>query len=59
MSSPPDPSPLAVVVGRDPDAVAVVVRAAEDAGARAAAFVGDPHDPTDRAAMVELIDELG
>jgi hypothetical protein len=58
MSSTPDRPPLAVVVGRDPDAVAAVAQAATNAGARAAVFVGDPTDATDRAALLELIDEL-
>jgi hypothetical protein len=50
--------PLAVVVGRDPDVVAAVARAATNAGARAAVFVGDPADGGDRAALLELIEEL-
>jgi hypothetical protein len=60
MSPPPDRPrpPLAVVVGRDPDVMAAVARAATNAGARAAVFVGDPADATDRAALVELIEEL-
>jgi NAD(P)-dependent dehydrogenase (short-subunit alcohol dehydrogenase family) len=50
---------LAVVVGGDAEAAAAVAQAAEQAGARTAVFVGDLSDPTDRAALVELIAELG
>jgi hypothetical protein len=58
MTPAPDRSPLAVVIGRDPDAAAAVAHAAIEAGARATVFVGDPADPTDRAALIELIGEL-
>jgi hypothetical protein len=54
----PEALPLAVVVGRDPAAVAAVARAAEAAGGRAAVFVGDPSTPFDRAALLDLITEL-
>jgi hypothetical protein len=50
--------PLAVIVGRDPDATAAVARAAESAGGRAVVFVGDPSSESDRAAILEMITEL-
>jgi hypothetical protein len=52
-------APLAVVVGRDADAVAAVADAAIAAGGRAAVFVGDPADAADRTALLELLTELG
>jgi hypothetical protein len=58
MNEPDARAALAVVVGRDPDAVRDVARAAAAAGARTAVFVGDPSDDRDRAALVELITEL-
>ena len=53
-----DALPLAVVVGHDPEAVAVIAHAAEAAGGRVAVFVGDPSTADDRAALLELITEL-
>jgi hypothetical protein len=58
MAAPSPRSPLAIVVGTDPDAVAEVAKAAQGAGGRAAVFVGDPAQAGDRAALVELVAEL-
>ncbi|MFI5054408.1 MAG: hypothetical protein ACHQDE_08615 [Acidimicrobiia bacterium] len=51
---------VVVLVGRDTDADALgtVARELEEAGRRAAVFVGDVTDPAGRAALQEMLHEL-
>lgn len=49
---------IVVVVGRDAGEVGSIVASITEAGGRAAAFVGDPAVDTERAALVEMVDEL-
>jgi uroporphyrinogen-III synthase len=51
---------VVVLVGRDADADALgrTARELDDAGTRAAVFLGDVADPTVRAALHEMLDEL-
>jgi hypothetical protein len=49
---------VVVLVGSDAEALGTVARELEDAGRRAAVFVGDVTDPAGRAALQEMLDEL-
>jgi NAD(P)-dependent dehydrogenase (short-subunit alcohol dehydrogenase family) len=51
---------VVVLVGRehDADALGAVARDLEDAGRRAAVFLGDVTDPAALAALHEMLDEL-
>ncbi|MEX2100782.1 MAG: hypothetical protein WEB19_05145 [Acidimicrobiia bacterium] len=54
----PQPAPLAVVVGTDPEAVARIAQAVESAGGRTVVFVGELSNDRDRTAVLDLITEL-
>gem|GEM_PF-5850161 len=47
-----------VITGTDAVAVGTLLRSRRGAGARVAAFVGDPNRPEDRSALDEMIAEL-
>jgi len=49
---------VVVLVGGDAAALGEAARALEDAGIRAAVFVGDPAAADERAALVEMVEEL-
>jgi NAD(P)-dependent dehydrogenase (short-subunit alcohol dehydrogenase family) len=50
--------PVVVLAGPDAEALGMVARELEDAGRRAAVFVGDVTDPAARAALHEMLNEL-
>lgn len=52
------PKPVVVLVGGDAEALGLIAGDVEARGARAAVFVGDVTNDAERAAFLEMLDEL-